>query len=222
MRTVKKGFGILMVCFALTTGIQAQEAVNKQVIDKKTRIQPSGQQKKSTSSKSQSIKKENISTHYIALKTNIAYDAIAIANLAVEVQCSKHISVELPISVSLWDLKQEKGIRTVLLQPEVRWWMKEAGKGHFFGAHAHIGWFNVKWDDNRYQDTGRPLLGAGLSYGYLLPISKHWGAEFTLGAGYANMKYNTYYNIDNGAQIDTESRNYWGITRVGLSLSYRF
>lgn len=82
--------------------------------------------------------------------------------------------------------------------------------------------FNVKWDENRYQSINRPLLGAGVSYGYKLPFSRHWGAEFTLGAGYANMQYDTYYNIDNGAKIETKNRNYWGITRVGLSLSYQF
>ena len=56
----------------------------------------------------------------------------------------------------------------------------------------------------------------------LFKVSGPLGKEFTLGAGYANMKYDTYYNIDNGAQIETRSRNYWGITRLGLSLSYHF
>lgn len=36
------------------------------------------------------------------------------------------------------------------------------------------------------------------------------------------MKYNTYYNIENGAKLDTRKRNYWGITRAGASLVYRF
>lgn len=159
---------------------------------------------------------------FMALKTNIAYDALAVANLAFEIQCSKHISVELPVMFSGWDVSSEHAVRTFAIQPEGRWWLKAAGAGHFFGVHAHMALFNVKWDENRYQDTGRPLLGAGVSYGYKLPFSRHWGAEFTLGAGYANMKYDTYYNIDNGAKIETKSRNYWGITRVGLSLSYQF
>ena len=97
-----------------------------------------------------------------------------------------------------------------------------AGKGHFFGVHVHAAWFNLKWEDTRYQSEQYPLLGAGISYGYKLPFSEHWGAEFTLGAGYANMKYNTYYNIENGAKLDTRKRNYWGITRAGASLVYRF
>lgn len=166
--------------------------------------------------------KGNHSERYIALKSNIAYDAAGLPNLAFEMQFCKHISVELPVICSFWDISQKHAVRTVAIQPEGRWWLKHPGDGHFFGLHAHVAWFNVKWQEDRYQNTDRPLLGAGVSYGYLLPLSKHWGAEFSLGAGYAHIKYNTYYNIDNGAQIGTETRNYWGITRIGLSLSYRF
>lgn len=168
-------------------------------------------------------KKAPEANRYIAIKNNLAYQAVAVSNLAVEVQCSDHISVELPLIWSFWDMEQEHGIRTFALQPEARWWTgDEVGRGHFFGIHAHVAWFNVKWNDNRYQSNDRPLLGAGISYGYKLPFDEHWGAEFSLGAGYANMKYDTYYNIDNGAKIDTRVRNYWGITRLGLSLVYRF
>lgn len=160
---------------------------------------------------------------YIAVKTNLAYQAALVNNLTFEIQCSKHVSVELPVIWSLSEFNEKHAIRTFALQPEARWWLSEAGQGHFIGLHAHVAWFNVKWKNNRYQDVERPLLGAGISYGYSLPLSKHWGAEFTLGAGYANIKYDTYYNIDNGALFSTDdSKNYWGITRVGLSLVYRF
>lgn len=159
---------------------------------------------------------------YRAFKNNLAFQAAALQNLAFEMQVHDHISVELPLTWSLWDWEREHAIRTVALQPEGRWWLKEAGKGHFFGLHAHVAWFNVKWNDDRYQSAGRPLLGAGISYGYKLPLGEHWGAEFTVGAGYANMKYDTYYNIENGAKLNTYIRNYWGITRIGLSLVYRF
>ena len=169
------------------------------------------------------LKKAPEANRYIAIKNNLAYQVIAVSNLAIEVQCSDHISVELPLIWSFWDMEQEHGIRTFALQPEARWWTgNKVGRGHFFGVHAHAAWFNVKWNDNRYQSNSRPLLGAGISYGYKLPFGEHWGADFSLGAGYANMKYDTYYNIDNGAKIDTRIRNYWGITRLGLSLVYRF
>ena len=87
---------------------------------------------------------------YLALKTNVLYDACTLLNLAVEMQVHKKITVELPLTCSLWDLGSEHGVRTVALQPEARWWIgNEAGRGHFVGLHAHVAWFNVKWNDNR-------------------------------------------------------------------------
>lgn len=162
------------------------------------------------------------SPRYVAVKTNLAAWAGTIMNLAADVQVSEHFSVELPVLWCPWYVSDKHAVKTFTIQPEARYWLSKPGKGHFFGVHAHVGWFNVKWNRDRYQDTDRPLLGAGISYGYLLPFNEHWAGEFTLGAGYANMRYDTYYNIDNGARIDTRTKNYWGITRVGLSVVYRF
>lgn len=159
---------------------------------------------------------------YVALKTNLAAWAGTILNVAADVQVGRHWSVELPVLWCPWYVSDRHAVKTFTIQPEGRYWLAHPGKGHFFGLHAHMGWFNVRWDKDRYQDTGRPLLGAGISYGYLLPFNEHWAGEFTLGAGYANMRYDTYYNIDNGARIDTRTKNYWGITRVGISVVYRF
>lgn len=174
-----------------------------------------------TAKKSKVAKKGN-SCRYIALKTNVPFLTVAVQNLALEVELHKHVSLDLPVMWSISDIEREHGLRTIALQPEGRWWLKSVGTGHFFGLHAHAAWFNLKWEDNRYQTGKRPLLGAGISYGYKLPLSAHWGAEFNIGAGYANMKYDTFYNIENGAQLDTRIRHYWGITRAGLSLVYRF
>lgn len=162
------------------------------------------------------------SSRYVAVKTNLAAWAGTIMNLAADVQVSEHFSVELPVLWCPWHVSSKHAVKTFTIQPEGRYWLARPGEGHFFGVHAHIGWFNVKWNRDRYQDTSRPLLGAGISYGYLLPLGEHWAGEFTLGAGYANMKYDTYYNIGNGARIDTRTKNYWGITRVGISVVYRF
>ena len=159
---------------------------------------------------------------YLAVKTNLAAWAGTILNVAADVQVGRHWSVELPVLWCPWYVSSKHAVKTFAIQPEGRYWLSKPGEGHFFGVHAHMGWFSVKWNRDRYQDTGRPLLGAGISYGYLLPFSEHWAGEFTLGAGYANMKYDTYYNIDNGARIDTRTKNYWGITRVGISVVYRF
>lgn len=162
------------------------------------------------------------SGRYLAVKTNLAAWAGTIMNLAADVQVSEHFSVELPVLWCPWYVSDKHAVKTFTIQPEARYWLSKPGAGHFFGVHAHVGWYSVKWNRDRYQDTDRPLLGAGISYGYLLPFNEHWAGEFTLGAGYANMRYGTYYNMDNGAHIDTRTKNYWGITRIGLSVVYRF
>lgn len=167
-------------------------------------------------------KKQKKEKRYVALKSNIPFQALSMHNLAVEVQVHKQVTVDFPVMWSVSDIEREHAVRGIAFQPEGRWWLKKAGTGHFFGIHAHAAWFNLKWEDTRYQTDKRPLLGAGISYGYKLPLSAHWGAEFNIGAGYANMKYDRFYNVENGAQLDTRIRHYWGITRVGISLVYRF
>lgn len=179
--------------------------------------------KKGTVKKNTKVKKPEAPHRFIALKTNVPLDVVAVQNLALEVEVHKHITIDFPVMWSISDIEREHGVRTITFQPEGRLWMKPAGDGgHFFGLHTHFAWFNLKWDENRYQTLKRPLMGVGISYGYRLPLGRHWGAEFNIGFGYANMEYDTYYNIENGAYIDTRIRNYWGITRTGLSLVYRF
>lgn len=160
--------------------------------------------------------------YFAAVKTNIACYAGAVANIGAEVQLHPHVTLDMPVSMSFWDMERAHGLRLVLFQPEARYWFGHAGSGHFIGLHAHVAGFNIQWDDRRYQSAGRPLLGGGVSYGYSLRISDHWNFEFNLGAGYANMKYDRFYNIDNGAQSGGGEYDYWGITRLGLSLVYKF
>ena len=159
---------------------------------------------------------------FVAVKTNIACYAGAVANIGAEVQLHPHVTLDMPVSMSFWDMERAHGLRLVLFQPEARYWFGHAGSGHFIGLHAHVAGFNIQWNDWRYQSAGRPLLGGGISYGYSLRISDHWNFEFNLGAGYANMKYDRFYNIDNGAQSGGGEYDYWGITRLGLSLVYKF
>lgn len=204
---------------------ESKATVQKGKTAQKNKTAPKGKavQKKPVTDKPKSKKKGTTAAgRYIALKTNVPFLAVALQNLSLEVQLHKHISLDFPVMWSIGDIEREHGLRTIALQPEGRWWLKSVGEGHFFGLHAHAAWFNLKWEEDRYQTGARPLVGAGISYGYKLPLSAHWGAEFNIGAGYADMKYNTYYNIENGAQLDTRIRHYWGITRVGLSLVYRF
>ena len=157
----------------------------------------------------------------LAVKANIPAWAAGVMNIALEARVARRWTVELPVTWSPWHIARQHAARVLALQPEARFWRRAPGEGWFAGVHAHAAWFNARWKEDRYQSTGRPLLGAGVSLGYALPLGGRWGAEFSAGAGYASIKYNTYYNIPNGARISTRSRDYWGITRARIAVTWK-
>lgn len=167
-----------------------------------------------------------VQNYCVTLKTNVLYDIATVANLSAEVGFKDHFSVELLATFSPWDIgKPTRMIRTLLFQPEARYYLADGWKGHYFGVHAHCGWYNVALGGKtRFQDKDgkSPLLGAGLTYGYVLPFNEHWGAEFSIGAGYAYLNYDRFYNLPGGARYGTEVKHYFGPTKIGASIYYRF
>ena len=164
--------------------------------------------------------------YFVGIKTNLLYDIASVTNISVELGFAKHYSVELLGTFSPWDYGRETlQFRTALLQPEFRYWFSEGWTRHFVGLHAHLGWYNIAPGGKvRYQDHNgnSPLIGVGLSYGYVVPFTSHWGAEFSVGAGYAYLLYDKFYNIHNGAQFGTGEKHYFGLTKLGASVYYRF
>lgn len=159
---------------------------------------------------------------YFAVKTNFVPWAAAILNAACEIQIGSSISVTVPVWWSPYFVSKKYSLRTLFIQPEVRYWLKTPGYGHFFGFHPGVAWYNLRYKDIRYQDTELPLINAGISYGYSLKLNNHLNAEFSLGIGYAKTKYDRFYNIYNGAKIDSRQTSYWGIDRFELTLVYHF
>lgn len=155
------------------------------------------------------------------VKTNIPAWALVVANAAVEYRFAEHWSVDIPLYYSCWTTARTYRFRTLALQPSLRYWIDPEWKGHFFGAHLTGGQYNISVDERtRYQDVDG-MYGIGLDYGYALELSRHWGLEFNLGAGYIYTRYDSFYNIDNGALFNTATKHYWGLTRCGISIIYK-
>lgn len=188
-----------------------------------TVVQPQPQPQPQPESEPEPLPVQN---YCVTLKTNVLYDIATVANLSAEVGFAKHFSVELLATFSPWDMgTPTRMIRTLFFQPEARYYLADGWKGHYFGVHAHCGWYNVAFGGKtRFQDKDgkSPLLGAGFTYGYVLPFNKHWGAEFSIGAGYAYLNYDRFYNLPNGARYGTEVKHYFGPTKIGASIYYRF
>ena len=77
---------------------------------------------------------------------------------------------------------------------------------------------------DRYQDPNHALWGVGISGGWAKNFGseKQWTIEFNLGVGYANYKYDVYRNWHNGVRFDSGSGHYWGVTRAGISIGYKW
>ena len=131
--------------------------------------------------------------------------------------------MDLSFIYSPYAVARNYSLRFLAIQPEFRYWPNSPMKGHFFGIHLNIGAFNISVDrENRYQSPDG-FYGAGISYGYALPFTRRWAAEFTIGAGYIHTKYDTFYNIPNGARYKKDTPyNYWGLTKVGINMVYKF
>ena len=169
-------------------------------------------------------------TRSIVLKLNMLTLPALILNAGVEIQPLAHFSLNVPVYYSgiNWFSSKIK-FRTLAFQPEVRYWLREDLHGLFFGAHATFGWYNVALGgDYRYQDhAGKtPSIGGGIGVGYKIPLGRNnnarWGLEFGLGGGVLPLRYDIFYNVENGRLAAEDRRKtYWGVDQAFVSLTYR-
>lgn len=164
----------------------------------------------------------------IGIKSNFTYLATLTPNLGIELTLNKKSTLDISTGVNLFEYSENKRFKHWLIQPELRWWLCEAFNGHFIGAHLHGSQFNIGgWDipvgrldifkDKRYEGY---FYGGGLSYGYQWLLTNRLNFEFNIGVGYAHIRYSEYPCEDCGPKLDEGNHNYWGITRLGLSIIY--
>lgn len=170
-------------------------------------------------------------TRKLHLKTNSLGWALAISNIAAEIDLAEHWSFTLPVYFSALNyFTSTIKFRTFALQPEVRYWLNEENEGWFGGAHFGMAYYNLALDgDIRYQDhDGKsPALGGGISIGYRKPITSdnRWHIEFSLGAGVYHLHYDKFHNTPNtsaGLMIETVKKTYWGLDNAAVTFTYSF
>lgn len=157
-------------------------------------------------------------------KTNLLGVATLSPNIGTEISFSRRWSLEASLSYHPWKSLGKVRMRHWLVSPELRYWLCRSYEGSFFGLHALAGGFNVMAVpltglSDKYVYTGF-LSGAGLSYGYHLPLSARWSLEFIAGAGYAWINYDRYECRECLEKIAEGKYHYFGLTRLGISLVY--
>ncbi|WP_455641264.1 DUF3575 domain-containing protein [Parabacteroides sp.] len=163
------------------------------------------------------------------IKTNLLYDMTASLNLGAEFRTGDRTSLDLSAGWNPFTFSDNRKWKHILIQPEFRLWAKETFSGHFFGLHAHYAYYNVGqlphgpfskyMADHRFEGW---LTGAGVSYGYRWNFSRNWGMEATIGVGYAHLDYTKYKCETCGEKLGNETKNYFGPTKVGITLIYSF
>lgn len=89
--------------------------------------------------------------------------------------------------------------------------------GHHLGVYAQMLTYDLEWGGSGYLSD--LSYGAGVSYGYSLPIGRRLNLDFTLGVGYFGGKYKKYTPAGGHYVWDaTRKRNWWGPTKLEVSL----
>ena len=161
---------------------------------------------------------------YLAVKTNLLYDAVVVPNIGVEVYLGKQWTV-LGDWFYTWFKNDNKyrywqgyggylGVR--------RYFGSKAQEHPFTGHHAGV-YASMLTHDVEFGGRGYQMphfgFGGGVEYGYSAPIARRLNLDFSLGIGYQGGTYHEYVPIDNHyVWQTTRKRNWFGPTKLEVSL----
>ncbi|MDE6408760.1 MAG: DUF3575 domain-containing protein [Muribaculaceae bacterium] len=169
---------------------------------------------------------------YMALKTNMLYDALALPSLSAEFYLGKNFSAVANWTYGWWDTDRTHHYwRAYGGDIAVRWWfgkkaLEKPLTGHHIGVYGGIFTYDFEFGGTGYMGGlphetlwNRSLRMAGIEYGYSLPVAKRLNIDFTIGIGYMGGKYIKYIP-DNGRYLwqSTHKINWFGPTKAEVSL----
>ncbi len=169
---------------------------------------------------------------YLALKTNLLYDAAALPSIGFEAYVGKGWSVVGNWTYGWWDKdRTHRYWRAYGGDLAVRRWFGHRAEekpltGHHIGVYAGVVTYDFEFGGVGHMGglPGRPLWDrcnfmAGIEYGYSLPIARRLNLDFTIGLGYLGGKVIRYVPSGNFYIWQKTSRFNWvGPTKVEISL----
>lgn len=169
---------------------------------------------------------------YMALKTNMLYDAALLPNIGAEVYVGKNWSLTADWMYGWWDRDRTHyywrayggtvGAR--------RWFGSAAARkpltGHHIGAFAGVVTYDFELGGRGYMG-GKPHgtlwercnFISGIEYGYSLPVSKRLNIDFSAAIGYMSGKYLEYVPKDGYYVWQSTHKLRWvGPTKLEIAL----
>ncbi|MEY8708575.1 DUF3575 domain-containing protein [Bacteroides faecichinchillae] len=159
----------------------------------------------------------SLTAQNVGIKTNTLYWLTTTPNLGVEFSLDKKLTFELTGAYNPWTFKNDKKMHFWLVQPEIKYWTCEKFNGHFIGLHLHGAQYFGGFSSKRYDGY---LVGGGGTYGYDWILSPHWNLEAAIGIGYAHLWYKESERIPCAKCYEKKHKNYFGPTKVALTLTY--
>lgn len=216
---MKKNIFILFLLLLIIPTVSGQQPQPSDVTARQT-VAIAGQQSLNVSGEGASV----VPARQFAVKTNVLYDVTTSLNLGIEVALAPQWTLDISANYNPWKFGNGMRLKHWMIQPEVRYWLREKFAGHFFGLNAQYADYNVggirflsdNMQSHRYQGK---LYSVGLSYGYQWHLSSHWSMEATVGLGWLHLDYDKYPCASCGTPLSA-SKNYFGPTKAALSFIY--
>ena len=169
---------------------------------------------------------------YMAVKTNLLYDAALIPNIGVEFHLKNNWSLSAGWMYGWWKKDRIHWYwRAYGGDIAVRKWLGKKAQekplqGHHLGIYGQVLTYDFETGGRGYMggEPGGTLFdranfAGGVEYGYSLPIRRRLNLDFTLGIGYLGGKYYEYKPIDDCYVWQaTKQRHYFGPTKLEVSL----
>lgn len=158
---------------------------------------------------------------FVALKTNLLYDAVTALNVELEVPIGKRFSVMVEDVFPWWSFGPNGNkycLQMWTMSVEPRWWFYRKGmndrlQGHFVAPYVMSGKYDLQWDTSIcYRGYG---WSAGLTYGYSMPLCKWLNMEFSMSIGYLNASYQHYQPSPDYEHLFKDPDNAGRLTYIG-------
>lgn len=169
---------------------------------------------------------------FMATKTNMLYDAMAIPNIGAEFYVGHNISLSAQWMYAWWSNdRRHRYWRIYGGDINARYWFGGASRrkpltGHHAGIYFGGVTFDFEWGGTAYMGGraghslwDRCIINTGIEYGYSLPIARHINIDFTFGVGYAGGIIEKFHPEDGVYIWDSTKRKRWfGPTKAEISL----
>lgn len=158
----------------------------------------------------------------LAANTDVLWDVAMSPNIGLEMTVADQSTLQVNAITSQKPYGQD--VRFTAVQPEYRYYF--SGRPmykHFVGVCAMGATYKTTIADKTYNGSG---VGAGLTFGYVLPVTKRLNVDFHAGVVYAKYRQKEYFlneeHAVNHAGYEEANANgsYIMPARIGISLSY--